>query len=172
MLKIIGGVLIIFSSAFFGQFLTSKETFALEDLYGLKKGFMLLKSEINYLKTDLNEAFFKVSKSVNYGVKDFFYDFSTMVAEQEIMDIQLIWEKSFEKNKSKIHINNEMQKVIKEFGKVFDYQDINVLTNNIDFLIMQIESQIEIAFKRNLEMKKLYNRLSLLGGILVVVVLI
>lgn len=172
MLKLIGSIIIIITSAFFGQLLSSKESYALEDLHNFKKGFLLLKSEINYLKTDLNIAFLKISESINYGPKDIFKDFSESLLSYESLDIQHIWERSFDKNEKKLFINKDIQKNIRELGKIFEYQDIKVLTNNINFLIVQIESQIEISIKKSEEEKKLYNKLFLLGGFLIVVILI
>ncbi len=172
MFKIIGSVLIIFSSIMFGQFLSNKDKYALDDLYSFKKGLMLIKSEISYLRTCLSEAFYKASLSLGLGVSEIFRDFSQTLEDSEILDTKEAWELSFNKYKDKLYINKDIQKQILDLGSVLENQDLEAIINHLNFLLTQIESEIEIGIKKNETTKKLYKQLSLLFGCLIVVVLL
>ncbi len=172
MIKIIGTILILFSSAMFGQFLSSKDKYALDDLYSFKKGLILLKSEISYLRTNLSEAFFKASENLGIGVKEIFQGFSQELEKSETLDTQSAWEESFNKFKDKLYINKDIQRQILALGSILEHQDIEAIINHINFLITQIDSEIEIGRERNETTKKLYKQLSVLFGCLIVVVLI
>ncbi len=172
MLKLLGSILILGTASVFGQFLSSKESYALDDLYSFKKGFILLKSELSYLKTNLSDAFKNISGSLNYSVAEIFVNFSNDIKKGEVLDVKEIWDKSFNESKDKLYINQTMQKQIKDFGKVLEYQDLEAIINNIDFLISQIEDEIEISLIKNESTKKLYRQLSVLFGCVVVIVLI
>ncbi len=172
MIKILGAILILISSGMFGQFLSSKDKYALDDLYNFKKGLILLKSEISYLRTNLSEAFLKVSENLGIGVREIFQGFSYQLENSETLDTQSAWEDSFNKNKDKLFLNKDIQKHIISFGSVLEHQDIEAIINHINFLITQIESEIEIGKARNETTKKLYKQLSVLFGCLIVVVLI
>ncbi len=172
MIKIIGTILILFSSTMFGQFLSSKDKYALDDLYSFKKGLLLLKSEISYLRTNLSEAFFKVSQNLGIGVREIFQDFSSELENSETLDTQEAWEKSFNKYKDKLYIDKNIQKQILDLGNVLEHQDLEAIINHLNFLITQIDSEIELGRERNETTKKLYKQLSILFGCLIVVVLI
>ncbi len=172
MIKIIGGALILVSSGLLGQFLSSKDKYALEDLYSFKKGLLLLKSEISYLRTCLSEAFSKVSESLGIGVSDIFNDFSYALENSEVLDTKTIWKESFNKHKDKLYIDKQIQKQILDFGNVLEHQDMEAIINHLNFLITQIESEIEIGKEKNETTKKLYKQLSLLFGCVIVIVLL
>ncbi len=172
MIKILGGILVLFSSYIFGEYLSSKEKYALDDLYSFKKGFILLKSEITYLRTSFSDAFLKVSKHLGLGTKDVFEEFSYMLENSEILDTKTLWEESLDNHKNKLYISKDIVKHIKDLGSVLELQDLNAIISHINFLVEQIESEIEVSKDKNEKTKKLYKQLSVLGGCLVVVVLI
>ncbi len=172
MIKILGAILILFSSGMFGQFLSSKDKYALDDLYNFKKGLILLKSEISYLRTNLSEAFLKVSENLGLGVSEIFKGFSQELENSETLDTKSAWEDSFNKYKDKLYINKDIQKHIVALGSVLEHQDLEAIINHINFLITQIESEIELGKVKNETTKKLYKQLSVLFVCLIVVVLI
>ncbi len=172
MIKIIGSILILFSSVMVGQFMSSKDKYALDDLYSFKKGLMLLKSEIAYLRTCLGSAFFKVSVTLSSEVGLIFKDFSEALENSEVVDTKILWETSFNKYKDKLYINKNIQKQILDFGNVLEHQDLEVILSQINFLISQIESEIEQGKERNESTKKLYKQLSVLFGTVIVIVLL
>ncbi len=172
MIKILGGILVLFSSYIFGEYLSSKEKYALDDLYSFKKGLLLLKSEISYLRTSFSDAFLKVSKHLGLGAKEVFEEFSYKLENSEVLDTKILWEESLENHKEKLYISKDVIKHIKDFGSVLELQDLNAIISHINFLLEQIESEIEVSKDKNEKTKKLYQQLSVLGGCLIVVVLI
>lgn len=172
MIKILGGILILLSSGMFGQYLSSKEKYALHDLYSFKKSFMSLQSEIKYLKTPLPEAFEKISKNAGLGINKFFQDFSYDLVNSNLLDINLIWRNNFDKNKSKLYLNYDIQEHIKEFGIALDKQDWELIIKNIDMILIQIDNEIQQGIEKNEKTKKLYKQLSILFGCLLIVLFI
>ncbi len=172
MIKILGGILVLFSSYIFGEYLASKEKYALDDLYNFKKGLLLLKSEISYLRTSFSDAFLKVSRHLGLGTREVFEEFSYRLENSEVLDTKILWEESLENHKDKLYINKSIIKHIKDLGSVLELQDLNAIISHINFLLEQIESEIEVSKEKNEKTKKLYKQLSVLGGCLVVVVLI
>ncbi len=172
MLKILGGILVLFSSYIFGEYLSSKEKYALDDLYNFKKGLLLLKSEISYLRTSFSDAFFKVSKHLGLGTREVFEEFSFKLENGEVLDTKILWEESLDNHKDKLYISKDVIKHIKDFGSVLELQDLGGIISHINFLLEQIESEIEVSKDKNEKTKKLYKQLSVLGGCLIVVVLI
>ncbi len=172
MLKILGGILVLFSSYIFGEYLSSKEKYALDDLYSFKKGLLLLKSEISYLRTSFSEAFLKVSKHLGLGTKEVFEEFSYRLENSEVLDTKTLWEESLDNHKEKLYISKDIIKHIKDFGSVLELQDLGAIVSHINFLLEQLESEIEVSKEKNEKTKKLYKQLSVLGGCLLVVVLI
>lgn len=172
MIKIVGSALIIFSTFILGQFLSSKDKYALDDLYSFKKGLTLLRSEISYLRSNLSDAFKKTGECLGVGVKEIFLDFSDALENSGLCNINEIWVQSFNKYKDKLYIDKDIQKQIVALGSVLENQDIDAIISNIDFLVGQLETEIGLVIQKNETTKKLYKQLSVLFGCLIVIVLI
>lgn len=117
--------------------------------------FELLKGEINYCLTPLQEATLKVSE---YGDLDhIFRDFSRIIGERNGLSLSEMWQKVLQSKSARLHLNQEDLEKIGRFGVACGYLDKTMQEKNIELTILTLKETATLA-KENYEKHSKVNR--------------
>ena len=170
LLKIAGIILICTSSTFLGIYHVIKIKFHIDDLRQLSNALCLLKSEIEFGITPLNEACKNISQRSNYFVQEIFFDMYQLFSLKTLC-AQKIWLSSINKLK-KTFIDNEDIELIKSFANVISNLDRFLQINCLTKIENEIQKKISILQKQYQNEKKLYYNLGFLLGLLTITIFI
>ena len=170
-LKIIGSLLVVMSSALLGFYFAYKEEFRIKDLSELKKALGILKSEIEFARTPLPEAFLHISERVEKSVGGIFYEMANKLSKKGSDSISDIWTEVFLESTKKTYFASEDLELICSFGKTLGYLDAQMQSNTIAMITDNIDTKIQFLTELSIKNKKMYRSLGVLGGILLCVVL-
>jgi len=149
-----------------GFYYGSRESRRIAELREYKKAFVILKSEIEFHRSTLEEALLNVSEKVRKPVRDVFFGVSKSLLSLYDSDVYNMWFTNVLENKKISFLAKEDIEVILSFGKCLGYLDKQMQINNIDFAINYIEQKIEEVTPASVNNKKMFNSLGILSGIL------
>lgn len=170
MLKLAGAGLILFSSLIYGLQLRQRLSEHVKQLIGLKELLLMLSGEISYGKTPLGEAFLHMASRG----KEPFCSFLKEVAEGMETDRELfrIWKDVLEGKKGGFYFSGEEWELFLHLGETFGYLDGEMQLNHISLCIQQIDTKIVQAQEELAAKQKVYQCLSIMGGLFCVLILI
>ncbi|MBE7026922.1 MAG: hypothetical protein E7410_05100 [Ruminococcaceae bacterium] len=170
MLKIIGIILVIFASSKLGFSFASRLEMRKISLVGFKNAFSLLEGEISFVKNTPQKAFEHISALAQKPTDSFFAYLSQTLKNQRI-SFEDSWQKSIEKNKSKMCLAEADIQILKEFSMRFGKSDVENEIKNIHNTRSAISTQLAEAKNACDTNKKMYQSAGVLGGILIAVML-
>ncbi|NMA83822.1 MAG: hypothetical protein GX962_08165 [Epulopiscium sp.] len=172
MLKIIGSLLIIATSTLIGMYFVKRQSYYIEDLHALNKGLTILEREIHYAKSPLPAALEQIGMRLETSVSLFFTETAKELNKRTGKGIFAIWKEVIEKNLPYTYLTQEEQKLLFSFGKTLGYLDRDMQIKNIALIQAYLEEQIQQATMYKNQQARLYQRLGILGGLLIVIVLL
>lgn len=171
-IKIIGGILTIIPMYIYGSYLGNKGVYKLKDYKEIRKGLILLESEIKYNKELLHIACKKISLRMENPISEIFFSFGKRLENEIYKETKDLWNQSVDDFKNKLYFNNYEIEEIKRFGNILGNNDKDVQLENIKLLIDYISNQTDEISKESYKTVKLYKSISLLGGVLIVIILL
>lgn len=172
MLKVIGAGLILFAAAMFGAQLKQRVAEHLRQLIGLKEMLLMLSGEMSYGRTPLAEAFSHIA-----GQGKAPYDrllssvFKRMEQERELT-LSEIWQSEARKQKAYFLLSDEEFQLLLGVGENFGYLDLAMQLSHIALSIQQVESRIVLAQGEFSAKQRMYQYLSVMCGLFLILVLI
>ena len=91
--KVIGSVIVFLSCTAAGLFLASKDKFRADELREMKRGLILLKSEIEYSSRPLYEALIDISGRLEGAVSEIFEDSGRLLKSRKVTSASEAWER-------------------------------------------------------------------------------
>ena len=170
-IKIIGSAIVFVSCTLAGFFIASEGKYRAEDLLEMKRGLLLLKSDICYNSRPLYEALIDISQKVDNTVSEIFEDSGRLLKSRKVSSASEAWESTIKNRKSRTFYKKDDIDVFISFGKVLGGEDKDCQTANIDMAINYIDSKSEELMKKNSKDSKLLKSAGVLCGILIVAVL-
>ncbi len=170
MLKIIGIILVVFASSKIGFSFASRLETRKAALAGFKNAFSLLEGEISFVKNNAQRAFEHISGVVQKPSDSFFANLSKTLKNQRI-SFEKAWQKSIDKNASKMCLTEADIQILKEFSVRFGKADVENELKNIYNTNSAISIQLADAKNACDTNKKMYQSGGVLGGILIAVML-
>ncbi|NLP46594.1 MAG: hypothetical protein GX347_06090 [Epulopiscium sp.] len=171
MIKIIGILLILISSALIGTYFLKRHLYYVEDLQMLYKGLTMLESEIYYSKSPLPIALEQIGIRLETNVRLFFIETTKELKKKTGKSISVIWEDIIKKNIEYTYLTSEEERLLVSFGKTLGYLDREMQIKNIMLIKSYLEEQIQQAINYKNQQAKLYQRLGILGGLLISIIL-
>ncbi|HCC06722.1 MAG TPA: hypothetical protein DEP72_00955 [Clostridiales bacterium] len=173
MIKIIGMLIVIATSAGIGFYIPKLHKNKIEFLIDMRQSFYLLKNEINYSINTIVVSFFNIyEKASNQCVKQFFYDMYEKLQEKSGISLKSTWETGVNELLCKEKINENEAKHITSFGNSLGYLDREQQLKNIDFLVEGLDEIILMHKEKYEKHSKLYSRMGILVGLMATVVLL
>jgi stage III sporulation protein AB len=171
-IKIIGCVLILTSSAGMGLYFSGELKNRINDLKELKKIIFLLRGDIRYANTPLPEAVQALSVRHDGKYKKFLQKISERLYELGGVSFCTIWKEAVSKELDNTSLNKKDLAALGQFGENLGYLDKDMQINTIDLYLEQIEEEIK-DLSHNVKQKTyLYNSLGILGGIFITIIML
>ncbi|WMJ87644.1 stage III sporulation protein AB [Anaerocolumna sp. MB42-C2] len=171
-IKVIGCILILTSSAGMGIYFSSELKNRIMDLRELKKIIFLLRGDIRYANTPLPEAV----QALSYRHEGKYRTFLSVIADRlnELGGVSFctIWKEAVVKELNNTSLSKKDLTSLGQFGENLGYLDKDMQINTIDLYISQIEDEIK-ELSHNVKQKSyLYNSLGVLGGIFITIIML
>lgn len=171
LMKAVGAAIVFFSCTAAGIFLSMKDKFRADELKEMKRGLMLLKSEISYASKPLYEAMIEISEKTENTVSEIFEDSGRLLKSKKVSSAAEAWEKTIKDRRSRTYFKSEDIDIFAAFGKILGGSDKDCQLSNIDTVIDYIDMKAEELIRKNTKDSRLFKSAGVLCGILIVVVL-
>ncbi len=171
-LKLVGSILIIFSSTFIGYTAAGRYARRPLELRTLQSALQMLESEIVFSVNPLPHAFNRIYNSFPGSIGKIFKHSSEALLQRRGLTAHEAWNESLERSTIQMAINSEDKKILREFGSMLGCSDKENQINNIRLTCSKLEiaeKKAELLKEKNERMLK---NLGVLGGILAVLLLI
>lgn len=171
-LKLIGCILIISSSAGMGWYFSGELKNRILDLKELKKIFILLRGDIRYANTPLPEAVQALAIRNEGKFKLFLKEIADRLNELGGISFCTIWRETIEKKLENTSLTKVDLGNLGQLGENLGYLDKEMQINTIDLYLSQLEEEIN-ELSRNVKQKSyLYNSLGVMGGIFITIIML
>ncbi len=171
MLKMIGIILVIFSSTTIGFSFASRLEKRKCTLEGFKNSLSMLEAEISFAQNSLARAFYNISRVISPKIVSEFYKNICMAIDDEKKTISLSWSECLDRLSAKMCISRADVQVLINFSNRLGKTDIENELKNIHNTASLIDMQLDDAKNACDASKKMYQSAGILAGILVVVLL-
>ena len=169
-MKLIGALLIIFSSSSIGFLMAHRIALRPRQLQQLKTALEMLKTEIDYGMTPLPEAFAKLDQNLQPPVADLF-----ALAKENIESgivAQQAWQKAVEEKKSEMAVVEEDHNLILEIAYNLGKSSSADQIRHLELAQKKIDNLYQQAIKEKEQKVKLWRYLGVLLGLLVVIIIV
>ncbi len=172
LVKIIGSILVIFSTSFLGYLLSWEKIRRLEQLKELKKSIYLLKGDIQYGFTPLPEAFANMGKKCSPAFSTFFARVASDLKEFQGQSFYGIWKKRIGEELKETALSKGDKEKLMGLGETLGYLDQEMQLSTIKLYLENLEEEISTETKSQKEKIKLCQVLGVLSGIFITIVMI
>lgn len=170
-IKIFGGIIIIFSSGYLGYFFSydcARRPSQLRELQGLLQMF---ENEICFLSNVLMEAFLKISQQSKSKMGELFGETAQILKREKPITASEAWNRALNEKAKATALNKEDQEVLYGFGKMLGNSDLEGQLKNIQLTLCQLKIQEQKAEEQRKKYEGMYKALGILGGIGMVIIL-
>lgn len=172
MIKFFASILIGFPIITFGFYKSYKDDYRKKDLQELYKALNILKYEIDYSFRTLDEAFYSISTKVSYPINDIFYCIYENMKSEVDMSLTDIFNKSIDINRRKTFLSKKDLDEFLDLSKTINHLNENAINGRIDIFMDYINTELSLIQIEGAKNKKLYQTLSILSSILVIIILL
>ncbi|WP_461812430.1 stage III sporulation protein AB [Faecalimonas sp.] len=172
MQKLFGCILIVFASSAMGWSKGIELKKHLVEVENMRKMFLMLRSEIAYIKSPLPEAFRHIGKRMGGIFRDWLLNLSEQMIKKKGVNFLELWSESIEQYWRRSYLTNEDIEKLKSVGENMGYLDEKMQIGTIDLYVKQLELEIQCLQKEFVVEKRLYHCLGIMGGIFLAVILI
>jgi len=170
MIKIIGGIFVIFASFSFFYNYSRKYARRLSELEELSLMLAMLDSEIFYSLNPFPVAFANISRGRG-AAGDIFFFAAEYMKKKEYTDMAGVFTQAINEARGKLHLKAEDFIIIEDFSKGLVSADVTGQRSNINAAREKIAYQISGAREDSKKFTKLYTYLGILSGVTVVILL-
>lgn len=171
-LKIIGAILTITSSAAIGYYFSSNLKDRIDDLNQLRKNIVVLRGDIRYGATPLPEAVGGIASRQEGNFAEFFHFIWEELTKLEGRPFYEIWKQAVSEHLKYTALTQSDKGLLSKLGENLGYLDKEMQMNTIDLYIEQLENEIENASKSRKDKARLYNTLGVMAGVFITIVMI
>ena len=168
--RILGGILVCAACGLLGLYMSYKGVARAKQLTEFRRTLLMLKSEIEFAAYPLPQAFAHIAQKTEGGLGAFYESLSRRLTDKET-GLAEAWEKGLTEL-SGSHLASEDLQAIGGLGNALGSIDSAVQIKAIDMTLAAIDDILARLAAQNAKDGKMYRRLGLLGGVLIVVVLL
>ena len=170
MLKITGMLIVMFSSTLFGYVLKHNCHKRVKLLENMKSCLSIMENEIRYCQNDMEKTINKVLCFSEGSNSRMFRLFIDGIKTSDGESASEIWNKATEGIAGTSVYDADDIEVIKSFGNILGYGDIDTQLKNIDLFHIQIVSRLDVAKQKLKKHGELSGKLGIYIGILAVII--
>ncbi len=130
----------------------------------------MLKGEIDYNESELNEIFIRLQKRTKGNFKVFFGELFENTKGYYEQSIEGYWNDAVNKNLINMSFNAEDINKIKELGENLGYLDKNMQLKNIEYLMVYVDKEINELENSMDKSIKMYRMFGVLAGIFITII--
>ncbi|CAM4123481.1 stage III sporulation protein AB [Bacillus manliponensis] len=171
MIKIVGAVLIVAVTTFFGFSYAKKYSERPRQLRLLKAALQSLEAEIMYGHTPLSEAASRLEKQMPKPLNWLFYSFYERLEAGE-QTVREAWIDSLEENRKVMAFQDAEYEILQQFGETLGQHDRESQQKHIRLCITHLEREEGEAKELQLQYEKMIKSLGVLAGLLIVILLL
>lgn len=171
-MKIIGCIMVVASSAGVGFYLSSEMKGRIEDLKELYKLVSLLKGDIRYASTPLPEAIQSISRRHQGRFFAFFNNISLQLEERPGQTFAEIWRSAVSCGLVNTSLSKKDKSHLIQFGDTIGYLDKDMQMNTLDLYLSQLDYEITDLSKTVKEKSYLYRTLGITSGIFIIILMV
>lgn len=168
-MKTIGLALIFGCCVIGGMWIDTDQRKRVKELGTLIYLFELLKAEIDYQLTPLNEACMAIGNREKNTVGLIFISFAKQLDAKESMDVGEMWQRALAQNKGALHLKEKDYDMLKGFGGACGYLDKNMQKRNLEMMIDQVEHERKLSEDQYERCSKLNKSLGIIIGAVLVI---
>lgn len=172
MLKLTGAGLIIFAAVALGIQLKQRLAQHVEQLIRFKEILLMLSGEMSYARTPLTEAFQNIAVRGKEPFGPLLAEVAGRLEQERESTLSHIWQSAVEHQKKAFCFSKEEFELLKGIGQNFGYLDIQMQLNHLNLYIRQVETRIGQAQQELAARQKMYQYLSVMSGLFLVLLLI
>ena len=172
MLKAIGAGLILSVGILWGMQMKYRLAEHLRQLICLKEVLLMLVGEISYAKAPLREAFVHIFDMGKAPFGELLKEVSDRLEQEREKNLYEIWKGAIENHKEQIFFSGEEFAMLERLGENLGYLDIEMQVNHLELYKQQVEAKITQAQQELAVRQKMYQYLSLMSGLFVILILI
>ena len=155
-----------------GFIIDLNESRRIKELEKFIYAFEILKAEIDYRLTPLEEAARYAGKMTIEGIRKVFEGFAKSLGAKTTANLEMMWEEALKENKRYFHFTQKDYELIYEFSYACGYLDKNMQKKNIDMLIKKLQEEVAFSKKKYEKTTKLNKYLGVLIGACISIFLI
>lgn len=171
-MKLIGGILIIFSSAMFGFYYGNKYSSRMENLFCLEHCIKILETEIVYGASPLPDALSSVYRKGNKKVSFIFNDIRAHLLGDKDGDVFNSFSAIAKDLKENLNFKDEDIELFLSLGRIIGASDRQDQEKNFKIILDQIRLLQNNAKKERDKNERMYKNLGILMGIAIVIILL
>ncbi len=137
-----------------------------KELEELKQIFIMLKNEMQYARTSLDEMFLHASRRVDGVYQLWLNRLSEDLRRRRKGTFQEIWMQSLQALEKDLHFTKQEVDELRQIGNHISD------TESLEMYLGQLDVSIEYARKESADKKKMYQSMGILGGIFLVIILL
>lgn len=172
MRKFIGCILIVLAGSGMGYFKGVELQQHLSEIEEIRQLFLMLRSEIKYIKAPLGEAFYQIGRRMDGIYAKWLTGLAEKLEEKSGAIFINLWNESIDTYLKGTCLKKEDLKQLKEMGTRMGYLDGEMQIGTIDLFLEQLEVEIQMLRQNINERRRLCNCLGVMGGIFLAIVLI
>lgn len=172
MIKLYTSFLITLPLVFFGFYYSYKDTYRYNDLRELYKALNIFKNEINFSYLTLSNSFLSISKKINNPISAIFKTLSENIESNNNDNFDEIFEKSINIHMKTTFLNKRDVNEFLSLSKTINYLDNNAIISSINIFLIYLENELQSLEEIKNKNKKIYQSLTILSSILIVILLL
>ncbi len=172
MVRILGLFCIVAACGGLGYRKGAELSMELRELQELRKIFLMLRSEIEYTKAPLGEAFYHIGGRT-YGVyRAWLLFLAEHLEKREGQSVREIWEEAAKEKLNGLHLSKDRREVFLSIGANLGCYDREMEIGGIDLYLEQVRLAIQQMQEEIPEKRRLCRCLGVMGGIFAAVILL
>lgn len=171
LLKLSGGLFVVMGASGLGFWLADQWKLHLQYLEQLRKMIFLLKGEILYAHSPLEEAFFRAGKKSGGELGDFFVDISRRIENQSGELFFTIWQEEIQNFGKGMPLSEKDKRDLSGFGEHLGYLDLEMQERTILLYLEQLDLEIDYLREHQKEKSRLYTSLGVMGGLFLAIIM-
>ncbi len=170
-MRLLGAVLVVCSGYFLGQVMAEEGQKRAEALEELKKGFTLLKGQMEIGGMDYETMFLEAAACLNGGAACLMETAGMLCAKRQAQTVQEIWEEALQKSEGLLYLDGSDWSLLLSFGRTLGYSSHWQQARQAAWVAEQLEETIRLQKEKNRKDQKLYRTMGTIGALMVLVVL-
>lgn len=167
MIKIMGGIMIFFSSALLGIYFARIPAYRISELESIKKALLVFKTEITYFDEPLVSICRSITEKCGYPSDAIFSYFGGRLEEKSGITADVLWKEAVLNLKGSNMSSEDKEKLV-SFGKIIGYGDGQAQKSNIDIMNDYINDTIKKLENIGEKNKKMYTSAGILLGLMII----